>query len=770
MSHVYKFLLTNVRSLSPKIHSLHTAFVEHELDFALVTESWLKDGSVLDNDVIDLEWGTNLKILYKNRTRNSAGRRKVGGGVSIVFDKSRCNLRERKIGGNKFELLLAVGRVGKIPRQAAIFCLYLEPRLKVGELAEICDIISREILMLKARGDPLIFIGGDLNRKCLDEALQDFPDVVQINHDPTRGGACLDILNSNAPDLSVSSWPPLETRDGTRSDHLCIVFSGEIKKERDFHWIRKTARKHTEAAMIEYGTRLRTADWDLLLPPNLGPDDLVSRFEEWNTAVTDELFPMRTTRCRSNEKPWITDGIRRLSRQKKRVYKREGKSRLWWTLEHRMVAMLADSSSTFVDNITNAGANAKKFFSTVKSMGSVAKGSDWCITDLFPGATELEAGEEAAAYFTRITDLFQPVLPPTVGPGDKRREITLEEVEKRLKQAKKPNSVVKGDLLPRVMKAHHKLLAYPVMKIFNAVFNTGAWPTAWKTETTVIIPKVPTPESLADCRNISCTPFLSKVLEGVLLDDMRSEIPIDLAQYGGIKNSSVDHLLVDLFETVLEPLEQGCPSLVLGIDFEKAFNRLDHGECLSQLAQLGASKPSIALTNSFLAGRSMRVRVGSNLSRARALLGGSPQGSILGCYLYGAATQRLNLDLPRTPADANTPPPAVNNTAGSPPQGRHENQEGFDLLPDDVREVSTSSEDSFHTAADEDSMSDREAGLLVMLMAMFKYVDDTTVTELVPANSGIRHVSSAAPTELIPAVGTRSFMLALIRAAAAMGM
>ena len=65
MSHVYKFLLTNARSLSPKIHSLHTAFLEPELDFALITELWLTYGHVLDNDVIDLEWGTNLKILYK---------------------------------------------------------------------------------------------------------------------------------------------------------------------------------------------------------------------------------------------------------------------------------------------------------------------------------------------------------------------------------------------------------------------------------------------------------------------------------------------------------------------------------------------------------------------------------------------------------------------------------------------------------------------------------------------------------------------------------
>ena len=65
--------------------------------------------------VLDLQYGTALKILYKNRPRKHAGARVVGGGVSIVYNKSRCSLRERKIVGNNFELVAAVGRVGKVP-------------------------------------------------------------------------------------------------------------------------------------------------------------------------------------------------------------------------------------------------------------------------------------------------------------------------------------------------------------------------------------------------------------------------------------------------------------------------------------------------------------------------------------------------------------------------------------------------------------------------------------------------------------------------------
>ena len=610
---------------------------------------------MLDRDVIDLEWGTDLKIVYKNRPRNAAGLRKVGGGVSIIYSKSRCNLRERKIRGNKFELVLAVGKVGNIPRQVAVFCVYLQPRMKVDELAELCDIISREILMLKAKGDPIFFIGGDLNKKSLGDALGDFPDIVQINQEPTLGHACLDILFSNAPTLDPSNWPPLETSEGVRSDHLCVVFSGKVEKERDFTWIKKTARKHTEEALEQYGTILRDKNWDDLIPDRLTPDEMIDRFQKWNKDLADELFPFQTIRCRSNEAPWVTEGVRRVSRWKKRVYKRDGKSDLWKRLDARMMQMLETTKSEFVDKMSTSGTSTRKYFSAVKSLGTASKGKDWSLTDLFPGRTEAEAGEEAASYFTRITDLFHPLEESgPVNPEHLRSQVTRAKVAKKLKDAKKPNSEVEGDILPRVVKAHHQWLVEPVTRIFNAVFRTRVWPGAWKTETTVVIPKVPTPDSLADCRNISCTPFLSKVLESILLEDLRTEIPDDKIQYGGVKATSVDHLLVDLFERVLEPLEEGCPSLVLGIDFEKAFNRLDHGKCLDQLANLGASRPSLALVRSFLTGRAMRVRVGGQLSTRKALSAGSPQGSILGCYLYCAATQMLNHTLPYEP----TPMPA----------------------------------------------------------------------------------------------------------------
>ena len=769
----YNLLLTNARSLSPKILSLHSCFEEHDLDFALITESWLKDGTTLDRDIIDLEHGSHLKIIYKNRPRNPVGRRKVGGGVSIIFNKSRCNLRERRIQGNKYELVMAVGRVGKLSRQVAIFCIYLEPRLRVAEIADINELISAEILKLKTNGDPMIFIGGDLNRKSLEDAVHDFPDIRRVNHDPTRGEACLDILYSNASNLIPDTWPPLETPAGVKSDHLCIVFSGTQPKDRDFVWIRKKARVHTDAAVTEFGRRLAAADWDAIMPPELGLDGMVKSFQKWGDEQTDELFPFKTSRRRSNEKPWITGGIRKLSSQKKRVFKREGKSALWRNLCTRMEGLLEASKSAFVDNAASAGHTSRQYFKAVDSLSKDAASSDWTLTDLFPGQTDDQAAEEAAGYFTRITDLFVPLVPTDRPPVATRPPITVEEVARRLKLAKKPNSLVPGDLLPRVVKSHHQLLAVPATKIFNAAFAAGKWPASWKNETTVVIPKVPNPESLGDCRNISCTPFLSKVMEGVLLDDLRESIPPDVLQYGGIKKCSVDHLLVDLFEGILCPMEGGASSLILGLDYERAFNRLDHGECLAQLRHLGATQASVELVASFLTGRTMQVRICHLLSTHHALNGGSPQGSILGCFLYCAATQQINLGLRNLgPQPVRTPPPAPPSEGSQPPTPPDE-AHGMELIQLHAPPFDDSSDDSFHSARSSatppPAPSPQAAGPEPALL-MVKYVDDTTIIETVPRESAIRHVSAANPTEFIPANALTPLLENIIRRTEEIGM
>ena len=147
-------------------------------------------------------------------------------------------------------------------------------------------------------------------------------------------------------------------------------------------------------------------------------------------------------------------------------------------------------------------------------------------------------------------------------------------------------------------------------------------------------------DGLSDCRNISCTNFWSKLLESILLERLRSEVEPDPIQFGGLKGCGAPHFLAEVWDYLLNALEDpGNVVNLCSIDFSKAFNRMSHTECLAQLERLGASEASVKLVRSFLTGRIMKVKIGDEEVYDLHLRGGSPQGSLLGSYLYCATTQ-----------------------------------------------------------------------------------------------------------------------------------
>ena len=65
---------------------------------------------------------------------------------------------------------------------------------------------------------------------------------------------------------------------------------------------------------------------------------------------------------------------------------------------------------------------------------------------------------------------------------------------------------------------------------------------------------------------------------------------------------------------------------------------MDHTKCLEALADLGASDLSIDSVAAFLYNRKMSVRIGNTYSAPKTVPGGSPQGSILGNFLFCSTT------------------------------------------------------------------------------------------------------------------------------------
>ena len=272
--------------------------------------------------------------------------------------------------------------------------------------------------------------------------------------------------------------------------------------------------------------------------------------------------------------------------------------------------------------------------------------SSWIIQLVYPGRSSKWIAETAADFFNRISKEFDQ-LPPLQDLSEHCPAI--HEVASKLKCMKKPKSMVSGDIDPRLVSRFSDLLAIPVHTIFQKVYQHQEWPQLWAAETVTLIPKVPAPESLAQMRNISYTPLFSKCLESFVLASLKSAVKLSDNQFGGIKGVSVDHLLGDTWNDIMTSLEdpRACVNL-MSIDFEKAFNRMCPQNCLSSLQRLGAHPHHCMLVGAFLRNRVMQVKIDGTVSEPRLVPGGAPQGSVLGSFLFCAATDALGQDLTGT--------------------------------------------------------------------------------------------------------------------------
>ena len=138
-----------------------------------------------------------------------------------------------------------------------------------------------------------------------------------------------------------------------------------------------------------------------------------------------------------------------------------------------------------------------------------------------------QSAEALAEHFSSISQEFQPLDTSTLPPNLKEEldrglveknipKLEEYEVYEKMCKAKKPHSTVPGDLKRALVKECSAELVSPVTIIYNQITQTKEFPRPWVVEQQTAIPKVYPPSSKDDLRNISGTPFFSKLYESFL--------------------------------------------------------------------------------------------------------------------------------------------------------------------------------------------------------------------------------------------------------------
>lgn len=180
----------------------------------------------------------------------------------------------------------------------------------------------------------------------------------------------------------------------------------------------------------------------------------------------------------------------------------------------------------------------------------------------------------------------------------------------------------------------------PVIEhLFNFSLTYGVVPAIWKSAVIVPIPKISHP-TLVEHRLISILPFLSKMLERIVFDQLteylRDNDLLDPCQFAYRRNSSTQICIMRMLDDIRLAADRRKVTISIFFDFSKAFDRVRHGILLKKLKEMELSDFPLDWIASYLSGRMQAVRDGFNgtTSSPACIIAGVPQGSVLGPLLF----------------------------------------------------------------------------------------------------------------------------------------
>lgn len=616
----------NVRSLCSCLDEVKDALANSGVDILCISETWL--GSHIDDRVVSIP---GYKIFRSDRFD-----RRGGGVLSYVKENIKVTLLESaSIYGEEFLLLEVLASNTKL----LIGCNYCPPKSTNTEFINKLSTYAGQY--------EHIIIAGDFNKNLLGSStlVSRFVDAVSSlgldivdnripTHQSYNSSALLDFFIVSLKDSVVFK----QQFSCPYTDHDLIFITYDLPQEENMPSTEFYYRDIKSANVTELYDDCLTLAWDTIY--SLAIEEKIDIFNSFLRYLFEKHVPLKLFKPNNKAAPWITRDIRNLIAVRDMLYARwrRNKSSHNWSSYRLARNVVVDSikkaKRAYYDGKICLNNTPNKLWKDLRKLGAVSSAKSGCQIDAnalnlhfsstnslaptIPVVNNLSRAQRIDQFYFDLIDDFDIVC--------------------ALKSIKSDATGFE-DVPTRFVKLISPCIIPYIRHLYNCIIDQDRFPNCWKRAKVTPIPKVRAPKSPDDYRPISILPFLSKIVERIMANQMiafvESRHQLYNNQSGFRRNRSALSALLKVTEDIRQKLDENKVAILTLLDFSKAFDSVDHNLLIYKLKScFHFADKTQTLLRSYLQGRTQTVCTDSGYSEFTHLECGVPQGSILGPILF----------------------------------------------------------------------------------------------------------------------------------------